>query len=500
MKATQNPSQSRDTAILRWTLEETAELLAARGLAEWSIYCQHKVLLTAAFDAETVIPSVHVVYGIALQTRISGASRRIQVAALGTTAVQTISQWLTNDLSEAESLAPYALSEASRPTAAGLLESGKPTRHGFLEACGPAAYGLPKAGRPTADGGLAGPSSLTEQHVATVGRLVELAEAARLDLASGDPLLRPEGRAVVILETVATRHHEGEPRTACRDRSRLAFHVLDPRTGRRGFCGPGFPGPDAPPLPIGRRTADTARAALCLGETPVSAPDGDVPVVFAPGVSGMLLHEICGHLLEEDVAAHPGTPLRHGERVACPDLTVVDDPADPSSWAATHVDDVGNTARPVSLVTEGTVTGSLSAELRPGGHARRADYRFPPLPRMTTTVLHPGPHDPTVVIGDSSGGVFVHSIASAWCDPRSGRFTLHVDQARLIGRDGPGPPLQPFTLTGETTATLRTIDALCGDSGHVDARCAKQNQLVPVRTVGPTMRSNRMTSQPRPQK
>ncbi|GII88876.1 hypothetical protein Ssi03_68660 [Sphaerisporangium siamense] len=343
---------------------------------------------------------------------------------------------------------------------------------------------------------------------AYAGVLDELlaAVAAVRDRAGG---VSVHGRVFVLLESIAAYRRGGPVRSADRHRSRLLLWAGPV------FAGPAFTGTRLPLDAVGA-AADEAVAASRLHAVRVPPPEGETVVLVAPACAGVLLHELCGHLLEADVFRHPGNRLRAlmGRRISHPRLTVVDDSADPSSWAGLRADDHGNPGRAVTLLDSGHVAGTLTsgaltpaggpsmdqvpgAAGDPGGHARRADYRYAALPRMTTMSVLPGADSAPGVLADVRDGVYAEAIGRATCDPVTGRFVAQVDLARRI-RDGRlCEPLSPVHVTGDVVEALSSIRAVCDDPAVYDTGCVKQQQTVANRNIAPTLLLTGISCAPR---
>ena len=91
----------------------------------------------------------------------------------------------------------------------------------------------------------------------------------------------------------------------------------------------------------------------------VEAPAGMMTVVLGPGWPGILLHEAIGHGLEGDFN-RKGTSAfanRIGERVASPEVTVVDDGTIEKRRGSLNVDDEGVPTQCTTLIGHGILKG-----------------------------------------------------------------------------------------------------------------------------------------------
>ena len=87
---------------------------------------------------------------------------------------------------------------------------------------------------------------------------------------------------------------------------------------------------------------DSAREALDLLEAK-DPPAGEMPVVLAPGHSGVLIHEAVGHLLESDFNRKKTSIFwdKMGTRVASRQVNIYDDPTIPFFRGSYNIDDEG---------------------------------------------------------------------------------------------------------------------------------------------------------------
>ena len=144
-------------------------------------------------------------------------------------------------------------------------------------------------------------------------------------------------------------------------------------------------------------------------------PAGEMPVVLAAGPSAILLHEAIGHGMEADFAKK-GTSIyadKMGKRIACDDVTIIDDGTIPGSRGAINVDDEGNATERTVLVENGVLNSYIHDEIsarhykvKPTGSGRRQSFRHAPIPRMRATMMMGGPRDPEEIIQSVEKGLY----------------------------------------------------------------------------------------------
>ena len=248
---------------------------------------------------------------------------------------------------------------------------------------------------------------------------------------------------------------------------------------------------------------EAAREALLLLEA-VDAPAGEMPIVLAPGHSGVLIHEAVGHLLEADFTRKKTSIFwnKMGKRVGSELVTIYDDPTIPSFRGSYNIDDEGTPPRRTLLIEKGVVRGllqdKLSSRLMGGapltGHGRRQDYSHWPVPRMANTYIAAGPDAPEDILRSVDKGFYVASLSGGQVED-SGKFTFSVSLGYLIEGGRLTAPVKQATLIGTNIDVLKKIDRVGHDLtfGLQTGTCSKEGQDVPVTDGCPTLRIEKMT-------
>ncbi|RCG25390.1 TldD/PmbA family protein [Sphaerisporangium album] len=262
---------------------------------------------------------------------------------------------------------------------------------------------------------------------------------------------------------------------------------------------------DAPGEDAIRAAARAAAEHAVRDLDAVDPPVGEIPVVLAAGGPGALLHEVCGHGLEADVALQPGAAYGRllGHALSPARLTLLDSPRAPHGAGLYHFDDEGEPAGEVALLEDGVLRSYLhdrrtsgAAGLPPHGHGRRLGYAYPALPRMSCTYVAPGTTPPEEIIAATAFGLYVESIVSGETDMSSGRFSVRMTSGRLIENGRLTAPVREATLAGTGLGVLRDIDLIGDDLRFMPYgyQCNKLGQFPVTVSVGqPTLRVARMT-------
>ncbi|MEZ0319896.1 MAG: TldD/PmbA family protein [Pyrobaculum sp.] len=233
---------------------------------------------------------------------------------------------------------------------------------------------------------------------------------------------------------------------------------------------------------------------------------GRYDVVFAPEMTGILVHESVGHPFELDrifgrEGAEAGESyIKPGNlriRLGSEFVNIVDYPALPDTYGFYLVDDEGVVARPKRLVERGWATEFINnrqyaalIDVHSNAGARASAFDREPIPRMSNTYLEPGDWPPEEIIRDTKRGVYAVSYTE-WNinDTRySGRYGIF--EGYLIENGELKHPVRGF-IEVDTPELWGNVDAVGRDFKLYVGTCGKGNppQGVPVTMGGPTFRS-----------
>jgi TldD protein len=247
---------------------------------------------------------------------------------------------------------------------------------------------------------------------------------------------------------------------------------------------------------------EAAKESLHLLEA-VLPPAGEMPVVLAPGHSGVLIHEAVGHLLEADFNRKKTSIFwdKMGTRVGPPTLTIYDDPTLQGFRGSYNMDDEGTIPKKTPLIVKGKLVGLLQdrlsarlMDLPPTGHGRRQDYTCFPIPRMSNTYIDKGEYDPEEIVKSVNKGFFAYKYQGGQVED-SGKFTFSVSSGFLIENGRLTAPVKQATLIGTNIDILNKIDTVGADLqfGFQTGTCGKEGQAVPVADGCPTLKISQMT-------
>ncbi|MBI4339141.1 MAG: TldD/PmbA family protein [Chloroflexi bacterium] len=245
---------------------------------------------------------------------------------------------------------------------------------------------------------------------------------------------------------------------------------------------------------------DLGRKAVALLRAP-KVKGGEYTVVLDPVLAGVFIHEAFGHLSEADHVYEDERmrELMHlGRRFGGAHLNVVDGAAIPGLRGSYKYDDEGTPATRAYLIREGELVGRLhsretAAKMgeKPTGNARAISHAFPPIVRMTNTLIEPGGATFQDIITGVQEGVYARN----WYGGMTGMemFTFSAGEAFMI-RDGKVEEmLRPVMLSGNLFSTLENLDMVGNDlEMNQGGGCGKDGQSpLPVSNGSPHIRIQR---------
>jgi TldD protein len=398
-----------------------------------------------------------------------------------------------------------------RGTSFGYAFSNRLDRDALLEAAAAAAAALPE-GSPGAVVDLRAVEPPVVHHaerpagaVPDADKVVWLREVDDVARSHG-----PEVRQVVAIygdsvQRVLIATSDGRWVEEVRPRVRLVAQVVAARDGtiQTGLHGPaGLAGVEFFDEHSPAETAEVAakRAVTMLDARP--APAGEMTVVLAPGMGGVLFHEASGHPLEADIVDKEASVYRGrvGERLASPLVNGVDDATVPNAWGSFSFDDEGAPAQRTVLFEDGVLRGWMYDRLRAekdgvpsSGNGRRQSYAHPPIPRMTNSYILNGTSKADDIVASTERGVYVAALGGGETNPATGDFVFGVSEGYLIEDGRITTPVRGANLIGRAIEVMSAVDAVADDFDTQEGMCGKDGQSVPVDVGSPTLRIARMT-------
>ena len=242
---------------------------------------------------------------------------------------------------------------------------------------------------------------------------------------------------------------------------------------------------------------DAAKRAVGLLDAK-ALEGGERTVILDPVLAGVFVHEAFGHLSEGD-NVYENDKLKQimymGRKFGGKHLNFTDGAAIPELRGSFKYDDEGTPATRTALVREGELVGRLhsretAAKLgeQPTGNARAIGYNFPPIVRMTNTIIEPGEATLDDLLEGVKEGVYVRNWYGGMTQHEM--FTFSSGEAYMIRNGEIQEAVRPVMLTGNLFETLENLDGIGNDLGmNQGGGCGKGGQSpLPVSNGSPHIR------------
>ena len=255
-----------------------------------------------------------------------------------------------------------------------------------------------------------------------------------------------------------------------------------------------------------KKLPEEARALQEMLAFSKSPPKGNVDVVVAPEITGIMAHESVGHPYESDrilgrEGAQAGesfaTPNILGTKIGRDVVNVVDDPTLPGSFGFYLYDDEGVKARRKHLITEGKITEFLNNRetaaalgVHSNGSARALNFDVEAIVRMSNTFVLPGDYKEEELFEDVKLGVYMKNFMEWNIDDIRMNQKYVGSEAYLIEKGEIKGAVKAPVIEITTPALWGSIDAIANKAEYHAATCGKGEPMqgMPVWMGGPAMR------------
>ncbi len=208
-------------------------------------------------------------------------------------------------------------------------------------------------------------------------------------------------------------------------------------------------------------------------------------VVFSPQATGYFIHEVVGHMLEEDVYEFSRNFIHNCLNV---DLSVVDDAKGYEKLIGTgKIDDCGAIIKRLRLIEAGKVKNIIDQNNNMAGVARRSDYRSKALSRMRCTFVEPcSKNTQESYLQQNRNVILVDNIYSGNASFVDGRFSLG-GTAKIIERGEKKESINNLIINSSIKEYLKKIVDIGGDIAIFGTECNKIGEIVRVGVGGPSI-------------
>ena len=226
----------------------------------------------------------------------------------------------------------------------------------------------------------------------------------------------------------------------------------------------------------------------------------ETTVVLDQILAGVFVHEAFGHLSEADNVYENKRLqdiLKLGKKFGNSDLNITDGAKIPNLRGSFEFDDEGTPSSLTPLIREGVLVGRLHSKEtaskmseKTTGNARAISYAYPPIVRMTNTIIENGSNTKEEIINDTKDGLYVKNWYGGMTEHEM--FTFSSAETYKIENGEIKETLRPVKLSGNLFTTLKNINGIANDLEiNQGGGCGKGGQSpLPVSNGSPHIRIN----------
>jgi TldD protein len=252
--------------------------------------------------------------------------------------------------------------------------------------------------------------------------------------------------------------------------------------------------------------SDEVRSISKVLKKGVKTPQGIMPIICAPQVTGIMVHESCGHPMEADrilgrEAAQAGesfvTKNLLGTTIGSKHVTIVDDPEIEHSYGFFKYDNEGVKVRRKILYKKGKINEFLhnretaaSLGLKNNGSSRATDYEKETIVRMSNTFMLPGKLKEEELFEGIKKGIYMKNFMEWNIDDKRLNQKYTGAEAYLIENGEITKPVISPVLEVSSKYLYKAVDALANNLELHAGNCGKGEPMqgIPVTFGGPTIR------------
>lgn len=208
-------------------------------------------------------------------------------------------------------------------------------------------------------------------------------------------------------------------------------------------------------------------------------------VIFSQQASGYFIHEVIGHMLEEDIYEY--SSVLFNKRMPSI-LTVKDNVYGHESLIGIgQYDDLGMRIKPITLIEKGEIKSLLSLKNNTYGTARRSSYKNDVLPRMRCTYIEKNSKKTKKdYIRENAEIICVENIYSGVASFIDGQYSIAGDG--IIYKDNAKYGyIANLVISGSIIQCLDSIIDIGDDLKIFTAECNKIGNIIRVGVGGPSI-------------
>lgn len=195
---------------------------------------------------------------------------------------------------------------------------------------------------------------------------------------------------------------------------------------------------------------------------------------FDSGIYGFVIHEIYGHMLENDFCSVDSFNKKVHYKS---NLTIIEGICGDYCY---NYDDDGNLYKSKILVNKGCFLNKI-------GTMRRQNYRYPSMPRMVNTYLNPDINDKNNVLSSMHNGLLIKDILSGYVNPETKDVFLWINEAYEVYDGEIGNLVSDFFIKTSVLNFLNAETVVCNDLTMIPSMCIKRGQSVFLQFGAPSV-------------
>lgn len=216
------------------------------------------------------------------------------------------------------------------------------------------------------------------------------------------------------------------------------------------------------------------------------------PVILSAQAAGCFIHEIIGHLLEEDFFCFNKKLFENYD--ISEKIEIVDDITGFEHLVGLNkFDDRGTKIKPLKLVSDGKITNIMAIDKKSSfdsqiyGFARCENFKTISLPRMRfTKIKSVDNYAQSDIISKYKKALFMSKISSAYTTFNSDKYVLS-GEGFIIKNGEIKNFVSDLVIKGNVLTDLKYLDFIGNDPQITVSFCGKLNQLVRVGVLAPTI-------------
>ncbi|MEA1994361.1 MAG: TldD/PmbA family protein [Euryarchaeota archaeon] len=236
------------------------------------------------------------------------------------------------------------------------------------------------------------------------------------------------------------------------------------------------------------------------------APEGKFDLLCGPEVTGIAVHESCGHPTEADrimgrESSQAGESFIKenmiGTVVGSEYVSIAEDPTIEHSFGYYKYDEDGVKARKKHLYKNGKINEFLHSRetaykmgIKSNGAARASAYNREPIPRMSNTHFEPGDYSFEELVKDIDRGIYMKNFTEWNIDDKRYNQRYIGRESYIIKNGEVTDPIKRPVLEITTPGFYKAVDAAGKDLKFTAGMCGKSDPMqgLDVWMGGPTIR------------